>query len=89
APDCIAVVDRVYLELEDKGRTAFAGNHDKSARLDLARTVDARYAGQNHELTVDVPAGSFDAQSLAKMKTNFHGAHREMFGYDSPEKPIE
>ena len=89
APDCIATVDGVYRELEDKGRAAFAGNQHKAGQLDLLRTVDARYTGQNHELTVEVPAGPFDGKSLAAMKANFHAAHREMFGYDSPEKPIE
>jgi N-methylhydantoinase A len=89
ASDCLAVVDGVYRELEDKGRAAFAGKKIDAAKLNLARTVDARYAGQNHELTVDAPAGPFDAQALAVTKANFHAAHREMFGYDSPEKPIE
>jgi len=89
APDCIAVVDGVYRELEAKGQTAFSGKKIDAANLDLARMVDARYAGQNHELTVDVPAGPFTAQALAATKANFHAAHREMFGYDSPEKPIE
>ena len=89
APDCIAVVDGVYRELEAKGQTAFSGKKIDAANLDLARMVDARYAGQNHELTVDVPAGPFTTQALAATKANFHAAHREMFGYDSPEKPIE
>ncbi len=41
--------------------------------------VDARYAGQNHELTVDVPAGPFTAQALAATKANFHrGASRNV-----------
>ncbi len=89
AADCLAVVDGVYLELEDKGRSAFSGEKIDASKLDLARSVDARYAGQNHELTVDVPAGPFDAHALAATRTNFHAAHREMFGYDSPAKPIE
>ena len=89
APDSIAVVDGDYKELEDKGRAAFTGQHAETARLDLARTVDARYTGQNHELAVEVPAGRFDEKSLAATKANFHRAHREMFGYDSPEKKIE
>ena len=89
AIDCISVVDGVYRELEDKGRAAFAGNMKNAAQLQLARTVDARYAGQNHELTVDVPAGPFDGKSLAVLKANFNRAHHEMFGYDSPEKIVE
>src|SRR5258706_3766458 len=89
APDCATVVDAVYRELENKGRRAFSGEKIDATKLNLARTVDARYAGQNHELTVDVPAGLFNVQALVLTKTNFHAAHREMFGYDSPEKPIE
>ncbi len=89
AADCIAAVAAVYRELEDKGHAAFAGKQNEGAQLSLLRTVDARYTGQNHELTVEVPPGTFDVESLAAMKANFHRAHREMFGYDSPEKPIE
>jgi N-methylhydantoinase A len=89
AADCVAVVDEVYRELEDKGRAAFSEEKIDAAKLNLARTVDARYAGQNHELTVEVPAGPFDTRALAATKANFHAAHREMFGYDSPDKPIE
>lgn len=88
AADCVAVVDDVYRELEQKGRGAFAGEKAAS-QLKLERTVDARYAGQNHELTIEVPGGAFTVQSLAATRANFHAAHREMFGYDSPEKPIE
>ncbi|HEV7819615.1 MAG TPA: hydantoinase/oxoprolinase family protein [Burkholderiales bacterium] len=89
AADGVAVVDKVYRELEDKGRAAFREGKIDAAKLSLARTVDARYAGQNHELTIEVPAGLFDAAALAATRKNFHAAHREMFGYDSPEKPIE
>ncbi len=89
APDGLSVVDAVYRELEGRGRAAFSAEKIDTAKLNLGRTVDARYAGQNHELTVDVPAGAFDAQALAVTRASFHAAHREMFGYDSPEKPIE
>ena len=89
APDCTARVDAVYGELEDKARAAFARQRTAVAQLRLSRTADARYAGQNHELTVDVPAGVFDDAALAAVKSNFHAAHREMFGYDSPEKLLE
>ncbi len=85
----LAGVDAVYRELEAKGQTAFSGDKVAAAHLELARSVDARYAGQNHELTVDVPAGIFNAEALAVTKANFNAAHREMFGYDSPDKPIE
>jgi N-methylhydantoinase A len=89
AADCLSTVDGVYRELEAKGRAAFTGEKADATKLNLERTVDARYTGQNHELTVEVPTGVFDAKALAATKANFNAAHRGMFGYDSPEKPIE
>jgi N-methylhydantoinase A len=89
AADCINGVDSVYRELEDRARAAFARQAAANAQLRIVRTVDARYAGQNHELTVDVPPGGFDDAALVIVKANFHAAHREMFGYDSPDKLLE
>ena len=89
AADAMTEVDGVYRELEAKARATFARQQSGVTAIDLARTVDARYAGQNHELTVEVPAGEFNAAALAATKTGFHAAHREMFGYDSPEKLLE
>jgi N-methylhydantoinase A len=48
-----------------------------------------RYLGQNHELTVEAPAGRFDQAALATVKDVFHAAHRELFGYASPDKKLE
>ena len=49
----------------------------------VRRTADLRYRGQAFELEV---TGSTDADELA---ARFHRAHRERYGYDQPEAPIE
>ena len=85
SPACSAAVHDVYRELESHARAAFDGN----SSLVLARSADVRYLGQNHELTVDVPGGTFDAPSLAAVKENFHAAHQELFGYASRDKLLE
>jgi N-methylhydantoinase A len=79
----------VYRELEARAREAFAREERERTRLTLTRRADVRYVGQNHELTVDVPDGAFDASLLARVKENFHAAHREMFGYASEDKLLE
>ena len=89
APDCAAVVDRVYRELEDRARGGVRRRAEGSAPADLTRTADVRYVGQNHELIVDVPAGSIDDRAISIVKNNFHAAHREMFGYASEDKRLE
>jgi N-methylhydantoinase A len=87
--DCSAVVDRAYRELEERACAAFARQQSDSAELTLSHTADVRYVGQNHELMVNVPAGRFDDAALRIVRDNFHRAHREMYGYDSPEKLLE
>lgn len=89
SPDCSAVVDRCYRDLADRARAAFTPQHSGGAQVALSLTADVRYAGQNHELTVDVPAGRFDEAALAIVKEHFHAAHRELFGYASPDKKLE
>jgi N-methylhydantoinase A len=85
--DCLAVADDVFRELEAGARAPLA--RDARGGVSFARSADARYVGQNHELTVGVPVGGFDASALAMLKENFHAAHREMYGYASLGKPLE
>jgi N-methylhydantoinase A len=88
---CLAAAmepDRCYRDLEERARLAFARQAD-GVRVTLYRTADVRYLGQNHELTVEAPAGPFDEAALAAVKDVFHAAHRELFGYASLDKEIE
>lgn len=50
---------------------------------ELARSAGVRYVGQAHELDVPVTGGS------AALAEDFHAAHRERFGYDQPDTPVE
>jgi N-methylhydantoinase A len=52
------------------------------------RAIDLRYAGQAHELTIPCPAGAMDAAALATLRARFEEAHRQVYGYISPEEPI-
>jgi N-methylhydantoinase A len=54
-------------------------------RITLARSIEMRYARQNHELAVEV-GRRLTAADLAR---RFHRAHRHAFGYASPEEPTE
>ena len=87
--DCCATIDRVYRELEERIGEAFKRDHGEGRKLTLTRSADARYVGQNHELTVAAPDGVFDKAALATVKSHFHAAHREMFGYASEDKLLE
>jgi N-methylhydantoinase A len=87
-PDWIPTLARAYGELEASARAGFGVERGADEAV-LARRADVRYVGQNHELTVEVAGGEFAAAAMAQLKADFHRAHRAMFGYDSPEKPVE
>jgi N-methylhydantoinase A len=54
-------------------------------QIRLVRSIEMRYARQNHELAVEVGRRLTPAQ-LAR---RFHRAHRHAFGYASPTEPTE
>lgn len=84
-----ALVHGVYQELEQKAQAALLRHRVNGSAMTFERTADARYIGQNHELSVAVPNGSFDDAALAVVKANFNRAHEQMYGYGSPEKQLE
>ena len=89
APECLAAADGIFAGLEARAAALFERQRTAGAGLVFQRTIDARYVGQNHELGVAAPGGTFDAGALATVKANFHDAHRAMYGYASPDKQLE
>ena len=51
--------------------------------------ADMRYRGQNFELGVAMPDGELDDKRLAGLIAAFHSAHRNAYGYDLPDQPLE
>lgn len=62
------------------------GHH---GNIELYRSVEARYLGQNHELEVMVNSDSFDAKSTEQLWANFHEQHEARFGFAIPGETIE
>ncbi|MCC7274539.1 MAG: hydantoinase/oxoprolinase family protein, partial [Alphaproteobacteria bacterium] len=59
-----------------------------SRRLSTA-SVDLRYQGQNYELTLPLPAGDLDGETLAALVPRFHAEHRRTYGYDLPGRTVQ
>jgi N-methylhydantoinase A len=50
-------------------------------------SADLRYAGQHHEVTVFFPLENIDHPEL--IEAAFHHRHEELYGFASPDKPVE
>lgn len=58
-------------------------------RIEIHRSIEARYFGQNHELELSFPGNVFDAASIADMWARFHREHEARFGFSIPGETIE
>ncbi len=76
-------------ELEEKGRAAVAEARLDTRRLLITRSLDMRYVGQEHAVTVDVPVSVFSRRGKAGIKHYFDELHKERYGRGSPEEPAE
>jgi len=81
-----AELDAVLVELA-AGATADLG-WSATGRLVHVRSVDVRFRGQSHELSIPLPEGAVVEGMMAEVERRFHDRYRELFGIDL-RAPIE
>lgn len=55
----------------------------------ILRSIDMRYAGQNYEREISLPAGPFTAEAAEEMIGRFSRAHDEFYGFSLEGEPAE
>lgn len=86
---CADAVADIFATLERRASATFSRNELDTSNLNLERTADVRYTGQNFELPVLVPPEQVGAASLAVVRERFDAAHKRLYGYDKPGEAIE
>jgi N-methylhydantoinase A len=84
-----AEVGRTLDALAAEGRETLHGEGVADEAISFAASLDLRYAGQWHELEVQLPWEPGEAPDLAAMTDAFHAEHDRTFGYSSPDSTIE
>jgi N-methylhydantoinase A len=59
------------------------------APIRISRSADMRYAGQGHEILVDLPDGPFTKESVAELQKRFDAGYRALFNRVIPALDIE
>ena len=77
------------LDLRDRASASLRNEAHDTSELTWTRSVDLRYAGQAHELTVLADDGKVDGRSLAAIVDRFHEEHERTYGHKAPEEPVE
>ena len=87
-PAGLATLAEGFFGLEAEADAWFAAEAIAAEDRATARSIDMRYEGQAHELTVPCPPGRPDAAMLQELRTRFQAAHRQMYGYAPEDEPI-
>jgi N-methylhydantoinase A len=84
-----AALVALFSDYEVQGGDRLAREGVAPTQRRLVRTLDLRYRGQSHELTVTVPAGDLTPQDLERVQEQFHEAHARAYGYAAREDAVE
>jgi N-methylhydantoinase A len=55
----------------------------------VALSVDMRYAGQNYELSVPLPASLATEAMVEELATGFTAAHQQLYGFVAEDEPMQ
>lgn len=82
-------VEDAFLTLRQQADTWFAEEEIAPQARQVVRTVDMRYAGQNYELSVQVPDGAITLATLDLLAEGFARAHQRMYGFVAEGEPVQ
>lgn len=85
------LAERASEHLRDLVRTATAdlARQGYEGDIDIERTIDLRYLGQNYELEVTFDFDDFSPTNVARLWADFHALHEQRFGFQIPQEVIE
>jgi N-methylhydantoinase A len=75
-----ALVEEALTELRDQGY---------EANLEVLRSLEMRYLGQNYELELPITFERFSDDTIEQLWDSFHAAHLARFGFNIPREVIE
>lgn len=78
-----------FERLEAEGRAALMAEGTAPENILIERSMDMRYVGQHHEVTIPIPDGRLTSASLPEIARRFHETHQRLFMYHEAEADIE
>jgi len=82
-------INGLFGEMESEGRRILRGAEVPDGDVRIRRTAEMRYAGQGHEVEVELPSGTLDDGSLADITAAFEAAYRALYSRTPLGVPIE
>jgi N-methylhydantoinase A len=84
-----AGINDMFTEMEREATDVVRLGAAPQATITISRSADMRYAGQGHEILVDLPNGPFTAASVDELKKRFETGYRALFNRVVPAIDVE
>ncbi|RJG42847.1 hydantoinase/oxoprolinase family protein [Mesorhizobium sp. DCY119] len=88
-PTILGELEDAFLVLEEQGRSAVDNASAGELPVVLARSADMRYRGQEHAVTVDLPAELSFSRDADRIKAAFDAEHLQRYGTSAPREEAE
>jgi N-methylhydantoinase A len=73
-------MENIFAEMERQGRET-VGRGQTLSGVEVRRSADMRYVGQEHAVTVELPIDLFTSQDRAGIKKLFDAVHQTRYGF--------
>lgn len=84
-----AKAEQLFGDMEREGAATLAVAGIAPDKMTFVRSIDMRYLGQFHEVSVPAPSGKLDSEALAELAKSFHAHHDQRYSFTLPERQIE
>jgi len=85
----VAEIGALYADMRRQAREDFERIGIPESQMSYQPTVEMRYAGQFHEVEVDMPAQTLSAETLQALLANFHSKYEKMYTYSMTWRDAE
>jgi len=80
----LELLNRMFREMEEEARSCFSRERD----VHLQRTIDARYAGQFHDVQVEVPSREITQETIQRIREIFDERHKAIYTFSMPARDV-
>jgi N-methylhydantoinase A len=81
-------LEQMFSDMEGEGRSMLQKSV-KQSQIACTRAADMRYVGQEHSVTVELPASVFKKKDPAALKEHFDREHMKRYEFNAPKEPAE
>ena len=79
----------LFDRLEAQGRSTLIDQGVDANQLFTNRSIDMRYKGQEHTLTIPLASGPIDDNMLSNLRVLYNQTHERKYAHASPDEPVE